>query len=217
MPQPLTAAAPTRSAPPAWATRPGRLSTTLSAELATLRHAGRSDEVLEVLASCLRLQEDARLLLQHRGRIRALSVYPRLGRCHLPRAAGARSGALVQDLAVIAVETADPPPPAGLQPLAPVLWQLVWQAPGPQLLAMLRGDLAFRIAPGLPACDWFPPALREAARRLRDETTPLAALARWPGLDAAQAVRLLNGAYLQGSLMRLHHPPGHAVARSEAD
>lgn len=207
MHDPDPACAAVRHAPPAWATRPGRLSTTLSAELATLRHAGRSDEALEVLASCLRLQADARLLLQHRGRIRALSVYPRLGRCHLPRAAGARSGAAVQDLAVIAVESADPPPPTGWQPLAPVLWQLAWQAPGPRLLAVLRGGLSFRIAPGLPACDWFPPTLREAAQRLRRETTPLAALARWPGLDPAQAVRLLNGAYLQGCLMRLQ-PPG---------
>lgn len=204
--------------PPAWATRPGGLSTTLSAELATLRHTGRSDEVLEVLASCLRLQADARLLLQWRGQVRALSVYPRLGGCQLPRALQPRRSAgsvrtpgaaarVWPDLAVIAVEHADPPPAAGLRPLAPLLWRLAWQAPGPRLLAVLRGDLAFRLAPGLQASDWFPPALRHAARRLQQDAAPLAALARWPGMDPAQAIRLLNGAYLQGQLMRLEHHP----------
>jgi len=188
----------------AQATGSGRLSATLSAELASLRLQGRSDEALEVLASCLRLQEDTRLLLQHRGRIRALSIYPRLARCHLPRPRAAAAGKrMAGDLAVIAVESADPPPARGLQPLAPVLWRLAWQAPDPQPLRVLRGRLAFRIAPGLSGSEWFPPALASAARRLQREATPLGAIARWPGMDPVQAVRLLNGAYLQGSLMRL--------------
>lgn len=196
-------------APGAWATRPGALSTTLSAELATLRHTGRSDEVLEVLASCLRLQADARLLLRWRGHVRALSVYPRLGGCHLPRALQPRrrAGTAMPELAVIAVEAADAPPPAGMRPLAPLLWRLAWQAPGPRLLAVLRGELAFRLTPGLPAAEWFPPALHDAARRLKQQATPLHTLAHWPGMDQAQAVRLLNGAYLQGHLMRLERRP----------
>lgn len=197
--------------PPAWATRPGGLTSTLSAELAELRHSGRSDEALEVLASCLRLQEDARLLLQWRGRVRALTVYPRLRQCLLPRAVNRRpppqGKTAAADLAVIAVEAADVAPADGLRPLPPVLWRLAWQAPGPQLLTVLRGDLAFRLSPGLPAIDWFPPALHAAAQRLQHDAAPLAALARWPGMDRAQAVRLLNGAYLQGHLMRLQHHP----------
>lgn len=199
------AAGPAREPPPAWATRPGGLTSTLSAELATLRHQGRSDEPLEVLASCLRLQEDARLLLQWHGRLRALTLYPRLGRCLLPRAVDRRAPApsAAGDLRVVAVEAADPPPTTGLRPLPPVLWRLAWQAPGPRLLAVLRGELAFRLAPGLPDADWFPPALHAAAQRLQHDAVPLATLARWPGMDAAQATRLLNGAYLQGHLMRL--------------
>jgi hypothetical protein len=198
----------------AWATRPGGLSTTLSAELATLRHTGRSDEVLEVLASCLRLQADARLLLQWRGQVRSLSVYPRLGRCLLPRALQPRrtTSAAMPDLAVIAVESADPPPSAGLRPLPPLLWQLAWQAPGPRLLAVLRGELAFRLAPGLPASEWFPPALQDATRQLQQAAAPLESMARWPGMDRAQAIRLLNGAYLQGHLMRLQHHPSHPLS-----
>lgn len=193
------------------ATHPAALTSTLSAELAALRHAGRCDEALEVLASCLRLQEDARLLLQWHGRMRALSVYPRLGRCLLPRAVPLRRAAaastVASDLAVIAVEAADPPPRAGLQPLPPMLWRLAWQVPGPRLLAVLRGELAFRLAPGLPDTEWFPPALQAAAQRLQQEAAPLTGLARWPGMDTAQAIRLLNGAYLQGHLMRLQHHP----------
>lgn len=204
------------SVPATGPTSTGGLSTTLSGELSTLRHTGRCDDVLEVLASCLRLREPALILLQHRGRLWPLTVFPREDRYHLPRPILQSLARHRRDLAVVAVEPAAIAPEAGgrargdLRPLAPLLWALARHVPRPRLLDALRGDAAFRLSPaggaGLPDFDEEPdPAVRHALERLRSEPAMLARIARWPGMDSLRAVRLLNGAYLRGGLMVLHH------------
>lgn len=47
----------------------------------------------------------------------------------------------------------------------------------------------------------MPGALGSALARLRDTTATLAEIARWPGLDALRASRLLNGLYLSSRLI----------------
>lgn len=214
-------AGPPRAPPAPPSTRPGDeasvpfgLSTTLSAELATLRHTGRCDEVLEVMASCLRHREPAMALLQLRGRLWPLTVFPREGRYHVPRSLlrALAKGGDDNDLAVVAVE---PPgleadnPTLELHPLAPLLWALALHAPGPTLLAALRTGSAYRLTAPAGAQLEAPPdaAMAAALQRLHVGTVSLATIADWPGMDTERAVRLLNGAYLQGGLMVLSRPP----------
>jgi len=57
-------------------------------------------------------------------------------------------------------------------------------------------------------------ALGPALQRLRSQAASLDQIARWPGMDAERAVRLLNGAYLRGGLMVLrHHPAARDATR----
>ena len=102
--------------------------------------------------------------------------------------------------------------PAHYRALPPLLWSLAMHGPGAHLLAAIAGRAAYRLAPGVVvAAGTLPGALGPALMRLRTEIAPLDAIARWPGMDRDRAVRLLNGAYLSGSLMVLR---SHEGARS---
>jgi hypothetical protein len=204
------------------------LSTTLNADLYQLRHEGRSDDVLVALSACLRHRESALLLLQHRGMVWPLSLFPRQELYHLPRPILPTLAEGRRDLAVISVEPPGMRAPTaatplagdtgpGFRPLAPLLWALALHAPHADLLQAVAGRAAYRLAPDFrPDASVLAGALGPALQRLRTEAASLDQIARWPGMDAERAVRLLNGAYLRGGLMVLrHHPAAReaAVAR----
>lgn len=195
------------------------LPTTLHAELSHLEQGPRAGDVLEVVAACMRHRESALLLLRLHGLVWPLTLFPRQGLAHLPRPLEPALAQGTRDFAIVAVEPPGLRPPGHAQherigaretyrPLAPLLWALALHAPQPSLLAPLAGRLAFRLAPdfrpdaGAPAG-----ALGTALRRLRTEVASWNTIAGWPGLDAERAARLLNGIYLQGGLMLLHHHP----------
>ena len=196
------------------------LPTTLHADLSQIRHAGHGNDVVEVVAACMRQRESALLLLQLRGLVWPLTLFPREDLYHLPRSLLNALAEGARDLAVIGVE------PPGLRPpgdpaherigqashyrsLPPLLWSLAMHGPGAHLLAAIAGRAAYRLAPGVVvAAGTLPGAMGPALLRLRTEVAPLATVARWPGMSTERAIRLLNGAYLTGSLMVLRSHEG---------
>jgi hypothetical protein len=206
-------------------TRQTTLPTTLHADLTRIDRAGHSGDAVEVVAACMRQRENALVLLRLQGLVWPLTLFPRHDLHHLPRpltdvlAEGAR------DLAVLQVDPPGLRPPgdyahervgnlAHYRPLAPLLWALALQGPRVHLLSGIAGRAAYRLAPGFASTAVkLPGALGPALTRLQTEIAPLATIARWPGMDTERAVRLLNGSYLQGSLMVLRN---HSSARDDA-
>lgn len=198
------------------------LSTTLSAELSQLPRAPSSGDALEVVAACVRQQESALILLQHRALVWPLTLFPQHNLYHLPRSIVESLQQGVRDLEVIAVEPPGLRPPGhaiheriadgpGYRPLAPLLWTLALHAPRATLFADITGRAAYRLVSDFtPDAGALAGALGPALRRLRVEISSLADIARWPGMDRERAARLLNGVYLQGGLMVLRT---HTAAR----
>lgn len=203
------------------------LPTTLNAELSQLRRTGHTDDVLEVVAACMRQRESALILLQHAGLIWPLTLFPQQLLYHSPRPLTGGLARGPRDLAVAAIE------PPGLRapgdyardrvgdarhyhPLAPLLWTLALHAPRADLLEPITGRAAYRLAPDFEAdVRTLSGALGAALQRLRAEIASLQDIARWPGMDAERAARLLNGVYVQGGLMLLRrHPAARDAAPS---
>lgn len=201
------------------------LSTTLSAELSQLQRAQSPGDALEVVAACVRQQESALILLQHRALVWPLTLFPQHNLYHLPRSIVESLQQGVRDLEVIAVEPPGLRPPGhaiheriadgpGYRPLAPLLWTLALHAPRATLFADIAGRAAYRLVSDFtPDAGALAGALGPALRRLRVEISSLADIARWPGMDRERAARLLNGVYLQGGLMVLRT---HTAARNSA-
>jgi hypothetical protein len=195
------------------------LPTTLHAELSHLEHGPLAGDVLEVVAACMRHRESALILLSLHGLVWPLTLFPRQNLAHLPRPILPALEQGTRDLAIVAVEPPGLRPPghvqherigdgAGYQPLNPLLWGLALHAPRAALLGPLRGRLAFRLVADFQLDGAvLAGALGPALRRLQTEVASLDGIARWPGMDAERAARLLNGVYLQGGLRLMHHHP----------
>jgi len=201
------------------------LPTTLNAELSHLRRAGHTDDVLEVVAACMRQRESALILLQHGGLIWPLTLFPQHEVYHSPRPLARALTGGSRDLSVAAVEPPGLRAPADrarervgdlhhYHPLAPLLWTLALHAPRAHVLEPIAGRAAYRLAPDFTAdVSTLTGALGAALQRLRTEIASLHDIAQWPGMDAERAARLLNGTYLQGGLMVLRR---HPAARDSA-
>jgi hypothetical protein len=89
-----------------------------------------------------------------------------------------------------------------LSPLGPLLWALALRGHRSNLLPEIAGTMAYRVGPGavVEGLD-HDPALADAARRLRRQTSNLRDIALWPGMNEERASRLLNGLYLQAALV----------------
>lgn len=195
------------------------LPTTLMSELTQLAQARCSDDVVEVVAACMRQSESALLLLSHQGLVWPLTLFPRQESYHLPRPLIDSVQTQGQDLHVIGVEPPGLRPlgdprherigdPANYRPLAPLLWALALNAGQGALLGDIAGRAAYRLAAGfdVDACQ-AGGALAPALRRLRSDSAALADISRWPGMNRPRATRLLNAIYLQGGLMVLRAHP----------
>lgn len=195
------------------------LPTTLNAELSHLSRIGHTNDVLDVVAACMRQRESALILLQLGGLIWPLTLFPQQAQYHSPRPLPSALARGARDLAVVAVE------PPGLRApgdrarervgnlqhyhrLGPLLWALALNAPRATLLEPITGRVAYRLTPDFEVdTSTLSGALGAALRRLRTEIASLHDIAGWPGIDAERAARLLNGVYLQGGLMLLRHHP----------
>jgi hypothetical protein len=193
------------------------LPATLAAELSLLERAKRTNDVIAVLAACIRKRESALIMLRHRDLVWPLTLFPQQGLYHLPREIVESLASNHRDLEVLAIEPPGLRPPGhvmheriaaapGYRRLPPLLWAIAQHAPRPHLLDDIDGRAVYRItadfdSDGLPQ----PGALGPAMQRLRREVTSIDDIARWPGMDRERAARLLNGVYLQGGLIVLRN------------
>ena len=209
---------------------PTVLPTTLLADLRRLDADGRSDDVLEVVAACMRHREPALLCLQYAGLVWPVTLFPSQLLYHSPRD---MSQALPNLLATTTLLSAEPP---GVRPpghwmheriaqadhyrsLLPWLWALALDGPRATLLAEIDGTVAYR-ALKLPADEGLAlnGAMGSAALRLRRETVSLRTISGWPGMTTERASRLLNGLYLVSSLLTTRaHPAARAKPRGWLD
>ncbi len=200
------------------------LPTTLLADLRRLDAEGTSDDVLEVVAACMRHHESALLCLKHDGLVWPVTLFPSQMSYHSPRDLMQVGPA---DLARLSLLSAEPPgvrPPGHwmheriahadqYRPLLPLLWMLALHGPRQELLGEISGTVAYRALKN-PAEDGvvLSGVLGSAAERLRRETVPLRTICGWPGMTLERASRLLNGLYLGSSLMATRAHPAARTA-----
>jgi hypothetical protein len=204
---------------------PSLLPTTLLSDLRQLQADPASNDVLEVMAACLRNREAALLCIEYGGLVWPLTLFPRHLLCHSPCDASQLSTAA--GLSTLKLISAEPPtvrPPGDAQhervaaveryrPLGPLLWRVALEGPRRTLLKEIGGHAAYRLAPGLGEKRPAPPgALGPAVLRLREGAASLRDIAHWPGLSVERASRLLNALYLTDALMVTRT---HPMARGE--
>lgn len=102
----------------------------------------------------------------------------------------------------------EPPPEAGplalaadCQPLARLAWALAGRGARDALLPGIAGPALYRCTPDSQLPPEASRGWREAWRRLHDQPVSVETVAGWPGMEPAQARRLLNGLYLQSGLI----------------
>lgn len=206
---------------------PTVLPTTLLADLRRLDADGASDDVLEVVAACMRHHEPALLCLQCEGLVWPVTLFPTQMVYHAPRDLVQATPAGVARMTLLSTEPPGVRPPGHwmhervvqadqYHPLAPLLWSLAIDGPRAHLLAEIAGTAAYR-ALGSAANDSLAVsgALRSAAARLRLETVALSTISLWPGMSVERASRLLNGLYLVSALLVTRaHPAARAEPRA---
>jgi hypothetical protein len=210
--------------PGTYADRDTLLPTTLLADLQRLEANPAANDVLEVIAACMRNREAALLYLAHGPYVWPVTLFPRQQLYHSP--CDVTDISAEASLARLTLISAEPPgvkPPGHAiheriaaahkyRPVAPLLWAVALNGPRDSLLAEISGKAAYRL---LARVDELPAtigALKPAAVRLRQESSSLRDIARWPGMSPQRASRLLNALYLTGALMVTR---SHAAARDE--
>jgi hypothetical protein len=204
---------------------PTLLPTTLLADLRRLHADPDNDDVLEVMAACVRQREAALLYLKHDMLVWPVTLFPQHMLAHSPVdlvQEGSSTG-----FAMLKLLSAEPPgvrPPGHwmhervanaqhYRPLAPLLWTVALQGPRSTLLSEIGGRAAYRLSSSRgderPAA---PGALAPAVQRLEREAVSLRDMAGWPGLSVERASRLLNALYLTGGLVVTR---SHPAAREE--
>ena len=200
-------------------TRLSQLSPSLQADLLRFEEGGIGSEALEVMAACVRHVARLTLHLQCEGRVVPLTVFATERLVHCPIDLAELVDRHLPTLRVMNVEPALLRPPGDPEPsligalhqhhpLGPLLWQLAMRGPRRDLLPEIAGPAVYRVSPGLDAVA-LPTggALGASIDRLRRQTTNLAEIAGWPGLDRERASRLLNALYLQsGLIVSRSHP-----------
>jgi hypothetical protein len=205
--------------------RPTLLPTTLLADLRTLQRDPANNDVLEVIAACMRNREAALLYLQHGNNVWPVTLFPREEVYHSPRDASQMSGAGMGTLRIISAEPPHVKPPSDIahqriagkdryHPIAALLWAVALQGPRSHLLSEISGRVAYRLVSSSSPKDMPSSlgALSSAVSKLRQEAASLKDVASWPGLSIERASRLLNALYLTGALMVSR---SHPAARSE--
>lgn len=200
------------------------LTPSVRADLYRFEAEGRPSDLLEVMAACMRHVQRLTIHLRFGSKVAPLTVFAeeRLLHCAVKPARLLENG--IAELEVMHVEPAVLRPPgdhekalvgdaACYHPLAPLLWALAFGGARNELLPEIAGPAVYRIAPGLET-DHLPlgRSLGAAVQRLREGTHSLREVAEWPGVGKDNAVRLINGLYLQAGLMvsrshpeALHH------------
>jgi hypothetical protein len=201
------------------------LPTTLLTDLRRIgADDGPSDDVLEVVAACMRHREPALLCLKYEGLVWPVTLFPMNMLYHSPRDMALAAGAALGRVSLLSAEPPGVRPPGHwmhervantehYRSLAPLLWSLAIDGPRTTLLNEISGTAAYRAlrSPSEVGVT-MTGALGSAAERLRRETVSVRTIASWPGMSAERAVRLLNGLYLSSALLATR---AHPAARSE--
>ena len=205
--------------------RPTLLPTTLLVELQQLQNDPVQDDVLEVIAACIRNREAALLYLEHGSHVWPVTLFPREFLYHSPRDVSHMApGAAMSGLRLISAEPPGVKPPGDAmhervasperyRPLGPLLWAVALHGPRTSLLMEISGRVAYRMVSS-SARD-LPPslgALSSAVLRLKNDAASLKDISQWPGLSIERASRMLNALYLTGALMVSR---SHPAARPE--
>jgi hypothetical protein len=201
------------------------LPTTLVAELRQLDARRETGDALEVVAACLRHRQAALLCLRYEELVWPISLFPAEGLYHSPRDIAQAHPDLLQQAALLSCDAPGLRPPGHwmherigraehYRPLKALLWNLALFGPRTQLLGEIGGPAAYRALLSKEHRPSAPGAIGAAAERLRSESAALREIARWPGMSAERAARLLNALYLIGGLMVMRT---HPAARPEAD
>ena len=200
------------------------LPTTIVSDLDHLAREAQGDDVLEIIAACMRHQEPALLCLQYGDLVWPVTLFPAQRLYHSPR-----DMALADEegLATLKVLSAEPPGvrppgigtekvahPEHFYPLPALLWRLSLHGPRRVVLNEIGGRAAYRYAHMRSLDEHLaaPGALGGAMHRLQRESAPLRDIARWPGMSSERACRLLNALYLTNGLMVTRT---HPAAREE--
>lgn len=201
------------------------LPTTLVAELRQLQSREETNDVLEVVAACLRHREAALMYLAHGTQVWPVTLFPTQALYHSPRPlATMQQPERLAGLRLLAVERPLLRPPghpmhervadeSQYHPTAPLMWALAMHGPRAALLAEIGGRAAYRLAAGQGRGLAPTGALGPAMARLRLQAAPLDEIARWPGMGIERAGRLLNALYLSDALMVTR---AHPAARDPA-
>lgn len=189
------------------------LPTTLLSDLQTPEGLPRSDDVLEVMAACIRHRESALVYLRHGGLVWPVTLFPQRLLYHAPHDPADRAENDLSDLSVLGVEPPGLQPPGHWQherighpahylPIERLLWAVALRGPRRGVLNEIDGPVAYRalrnheqealVAPG---------AMGSALERLHEDAAALRDIAHWPGMSLERASRLLNGLYLTTRLM----------------
>ena len=203
---------------------PTMLPSTLLRDLDRIEVDPLSNDVVEVIAACIRHREPALMYLQHEGMVWPVTLFPSQMLYHSPRELVASPA--LSDLTLNGIEPPGVRPPghwmhervtddAHYRPLAPLLWAVALHGPRSMLLKEIGGTAAYRAVPQpLSEALAAPGAVGSAVERLRHESVALRTMARWPGMSVERASRVLNALYLGSSLLVTRT---HPAARSEPD
>ena len=204
--------------------RPTLLPTTLMADLQRLQANPAANDVLEVIAACLRNREAALLYLAHGPYVWPVTLFPTQQLYHSP--VDVSDIAAETSLARLTLISAEPPgvlPPGHhrhervaasdkYRPISALLWAVALNGPRDQVLAEIGGKAAYRLAGRIEDLPHALGALLPAAVRLRHDSASLRDIAAWPGMSPQRAARLLNALYLTGGLMVTR---SHPAARDQ--
>ena len=190
------------------------LPTTLLADLRRIRSDPAGSDVLEVVAACVRHHEAALLYLEQGQFIWPVTLFPREGLYHSPRAAETMAASFA--LSQLRLVSAEPPgvrPPGSIlqervaspdkyRPLTGLLWTVALHGPRPALLNEINGRAAYRVvAANTRALPPLRGAISSTVRQLERQSASLREIARWPGMTVERASRVLNALYLSGTLV----------------
>jgi hypothetical protein len=207
--------------------RQTHLSSTMHAELRALDRRRESDDVLEVVAACVRLREPALVYLQCEDHVWPVTLFPQQMIYHSPRSLLLGTRRDVAGLRTLDVDAPGVRPPGHwmhdrvaaretYHPLTPALWMLALDGPRSDLLHEVSGAAAYRVLRNPEAQDLpTPGALGPAIKRMRQESAPLRKIAALPGMSSERANRLINALYLTSNLIvsRAHHAADPGVVR----
>ncbi|MEO6410570.1 MAG: hypothetical protein ABIO45_17720 [Burkholderiaceae bacterium] len=206
---------------------PTMLPTTLLGDLQHSDGQPRDNDVVEVMAACLRQRESALLYLRHEGLVWPVTLFPARELYHAPRDLVESTARDLADLTVLAFEPPGLQPPGHWKhelvghlqhylPLERLLWAVALKGPRGALLAEIDGPVVYRALHKSDRIEQAAPGAMGSARdRLHRDAASLREIAGWPGMSFERATRLLNAMYLTTQLMVVRTHPGSRAGQPE--